>query len=84
MCMSCDNAIIALVRRTPVVLCPRADENEVAIAAAGAIAPLVALLGSPSEDVQENAAWCLGNLARNGALACCPMRLRAVSVVHVL
>ena len=85
MCMSCDNAMIALVCRTPVgVLCPRSAENRVTIAAAGAIAPLVALLGSPSEDVQKKAAFCLGYLAFNGALACCPVRFRAVSVVHVL
>ena len=44
-----------------------AAENQVAIAAAGAIKPLVALLGSPSAGVQEAAAVALKNVACNGA-----------------
>ena len=40
-----------------------AAENRLTIAAAGAIGPLVTLLGSPSEGVQEASAAALGNLA---------------------
>ena len=43
-----------------------AAENCVSIAAAGAIGPLVTLLGSPSARVQEASAAALGNLAFNG------------------
>ena len=42
-----------------------ADENNVAIAAAGAIPPLVTLLESPSAGVQEASARALRNLAYN-------------------
>ena len=51
----------------------------VAIAAAGAIGPLVALLRSPSDVVVQNVAACLCQLALNGALAFCPVRSRARS-----
>ena len=44
-----------------------AAENKVAIAAAGAIKPLVALLRSTSTGVQEAAAVALWNVAANGA-----------------
>ena len=48
--------------------CGCVDANQqVAIAAAGAIEPLIVLLGSPSEGVQTRAAGCLENLALNGA-----------------
>ena len=42
-------------------------ENKVAIAAAGAIAPLIAMLGSPAIGVKKNAAECLWSLAFNGS-----------------
>ena len=45
----------------------RAAENKVTIVAAGAIAPLVQLLGSPAPGVQQAAAGALRNLAVNGA-----------------
>ena len=51
----------------------RAAENKVTIAAAGAIEPLVALLGSPAAGVQEESAWALRNLAATracGVLMC--------------
>jgi hypothetical protein len=42
-----------------------AADNKVAIAAAGAVTPLVALLGVPAEDVRAKAAGALWNLAVN-------------------
>ena len=47
----------------------RADDNAIAIVAAGAVDPLVALLVSPAVGVQEAAAGVLQNLAVNGARA---------------
>lgn len=44
-----------------------AGEVETQIAASGAIAPLIALLASPSSEIQLAAAWALRNLAENGA-----------------
>ena len=49
----------------------RSAENKVTIAAAGAIEPLVALLGSPAAGVREESAWALRNLAWNGACGGC-------------
>ena len=43
------------------------DENKVAIAAAGAIKPLIMLLRSPMRDVRMGAAGTLAVLAGNGA-----------------
>lgn len=40
-------------------------ENQVAIADAGAIQPLVAMLGSPSNELQAEAAGALAQLAHN-------------------
>ena len=57
---TCDGGAVA-----PYVYCGAA-EIRIAIAAAGGIDPLVALLGSPSAEVQKSAAWALRNLARNG------------------
>ena len=48
----------------------READNQIAIAAAGAVGPLVALLVSPAVRVQEAAAQALLNLACNGVLAC--------------
>jgi vacuolar protein 8 len=52
-----------------------AGANNIAIAAAGAVPPLVALLASPSVVVQKDAAWVLWSLAGNGMCAskhaCC-------------
>ena len=58
----------------------RADANLVAIAAAGGIAPLVQLLGSPAADVQGAAAGALANLAENGA---CKLFVQNVAAVLV-
>jgi Armadillo/beta-catenin-like repeat len=41
-------------------------QNQIAIAAAGAIGPLVALLRVPADDVKTQAATALWNLATNG------------------
>ena len=49
----------------------RSAENKVTIAAAGAIEPLVALLGSPAAGVREESAWALRNLAWKGACGGC-------------
>lgn len=40
-----------------------APRHAAALTRAGALPPLVRALGSPSADVAEQAAWCLGNLA---------------------
>ena len=66
-----------------------AVENGVAIAAAGGIEPLIALLGSPSEGVQEaaaNALWTLAfynGVCRSGVGArACNMRVGPTAQVH--
>ena len=46
-----------------------AAANKITMAGAGAVPPLIALLASPSIDVQEAAAEALMNLAENGTCA---------------
>ena len=58
--MMCDGGVVPSYARGA------ADGNCVAIAAAGGIELLIALLGSPSAEVQKAAAGALCNLARNG------------------
>ena len=50
---------------TLLCVCP-ADANKITIAAAGAVPPLIALLASPSVDVQRAAAGVLRNISANG------------------
>ena len=57
----------------------RADANEVAIAEAGAIGPLVGMLASPTDGVRTSAAEALRNLAANGARLCRCALPRAMS-----
>ena len=57
----------------------RADANEVAIAEAGAIGPLVGMLASPTDGVRTSAAGALRNLAVNGARLCRCALPRAMS-----
>ncbi len=54
---------------TLLCVCP-ADANKITIVAAGAVPPLIALLASPSVEVQGAAARALCNLACNGTCAC--------------
>ena len=64
----CFAQILTQCVRALLVVCVRADANQVAIAAvAGAVELLVALLGSPKAGAQEAAAGALRNLACNGA-----------------
>ena len=46
-----------------------ADANDITIVAAGAVPPLIALLASPSVDVQRAASGALNSLAVNGTRA---------------
>ena len=55
-----------------------ADDSRIAIAAAGGIKPLIALLGSPSAGVQNAAAVALLKLASNGVCRCCGGARRSV------
>ena len=55
---------------TLLCVCP-ADANQITIAAAGAVPPLIALLASLSVEVQGAAAGALRNLAANNGTCAC-------------